>query len=107
MNGTVDVTDETFQQEVEQHAGLAIVDFWATWCGPCRIIAPVLEDLAARYAGRVKVAKLDVDENQRTPSRYSVRASPTLLFFKDGRVVGQIVGAVPAHRIEAALLEHA
>jgi len=101
------VTDETFELEIEKHQGLAVVDFWATWCGPCRMIAPILDQLATEYAGKVKVAKLDVDTNIRTATRFNVRSIPLLLFFKDGKVVDQIVGAVPKMSIETKLQQHA
>lgn len=103
---TVDVTDATFEQEVERAAGVTIVDFWATWCAPCRLIAPILEQIAADHAGTVRIAKVNTDENRRTTARFNVRANPTLLFFKDGRVVAQVVGAVPKARIEATLRQH-
>jgi len=106
-DNTTAVTDDTFESEIEKHAGLAIVDFWATWCGPCRMIAPILEQLATEYAGKVKVAKLDVDTNIRTATRFNVRSIPLLLFFKDGKVVDQIVGAVPKMHIETKLQQHA
>lgn len=106
MSHTTTVTDATFASEVEQHPGLAVVDFTATWCGPCRILAPILEEVAAERAGSVKVMKLDMDENQRTVTRFNVRSAPTLMFFKDGRPIGQIIGAVPKARIDAALAEH-
>jgi thioredoxin 1 len=89
------VTDENFGAEIEQHQGLAVVDFWATWCGPCRMIAPAVDQLAEEYAGRVKVAKLDTDANPRTMTRFGVRSIPTLLFFRDGQVVDRVVGALP------------
>ena len=101
------VTDENFELEIEKHAGLVVVDFWATWCGPCRMIAPILDQLATEYAGKVKVAKLDVDTNIRTATRFNVRSIPLLLFFKDGKVVDQIVGAVPKLSIETKLQQHA
>lgn len=101
------VTDETFELEIEKHDGLVVVDFWATWCGPCRMIAPILDQLATEYAGKVKVAKLDVDTNIRTATRFNVRSIPLLLFFKDGKVVDQIVGAVPKLHIENKLQQHA
>ena len=104
---TTAVTDDTFESEIEKHAGLVVVDFWATWCGPCRMIAPILEQLATEYAGKVKVAKLDVDTNIRTATRFNVRSIPLLLFFKDGKVVDQIVGAVPKMHIETKLNQHA
>jgi len=89
------VSDDEFSAEIEQHSGLAVVDFWATWCGPCQMIAPMLEQIAHEYEGRVKVAKMDVDANPRTPMRFNVRSIPTLLFFKDGKPVDTVVGAVP------------
>jgi thioredoxin 1 len=101
------VTDDNFETEIEKHDGLAVVDFWATWCGPCRMIAPILDQLATEYAGKVKVAKLDVDTNIKTATRFNVRSIPLLLFFKDGKVVDQIVGAVPKTHIENKLQQHA
>ena len=101
------LTDDNFETEIEKHSGLAVVDFWATWCGPCRMIAPILDQLATEYAGKVKVAKLDVDSNIRTATRFNVRSIPLLLFFKDGKVVDQIVGAVPKLHIENKLQQHA
>jgi thioredoxin 1 len=91
----VAVKDDDFASEIEQHDGLAIVDFWATWCGPCQVISPVIEQLARDYEGRLKVAKLDVDANQRTAMRLNVRSIPSVLFFKAGKHVDTVVGAVP------------
>jgi thioredoxin 1 len=105
MQHTVPVTDTTFQSEVEHAEGLTVVDFWAEWCGPCRMIAPFLEQIAEERAGSVKVAKLNTDENPRTTARFNVRSMPTLLFFKQGQVVGQIIGAVPRNRIEDAIAQ--
>ena len=107
MSHAVTVTDADFESVVEQNAGLTVVDFWATWCAPCRMIAPVLEQLAEEYAGKAKVAKLDVDTNVRTASRFQVRSIPTLLFFKDGKVVDQVIGAVPKQQLEVKFKEHA
>jgi thioredoxin 1 len=107
MGKTMAVTDENFLAEVEQHKGLAVVDFWATWCGPCRMIAPILEQLSDEFAGRVKVTKLDVDANQRTAMRFQVRSIPTLLFFKDGKLVDQVIGAVPKPALAAKFEQHA
>ncbi len=104
---TVAVTDGTFQAEVEQHRGLAVVDFWAEWCGPCRIIAPVLDQLAGEYGPRgLKVAKVDVDANQQTAMRFNVRSIPTLMFFKDGRHVDTVVGAVPKQQLAGKIAQH-
>ena len=100
------VTDATWQQEVEQHSGLTVVDFWAAWCGPCRMIAPIVEQLAEDYAGKAKVLKLDSDANQQTTIRQGVRGLPTLQFFRDGKLVDQIVGAMPRSAIEAKLRAH-
>jgi thioredoxin 1 len=101
------VTDETFELEIEKHEGLVVVDFWASWCSPCRTIAPILDQLATEYAGKVKVAKVDVDTNIRTATRFNVRSIPLLLFFKGGKVVDQIIGAVPKMHIENKLQQHA
>ncbi len=107
MSNAVDVTDSDFEAEIEKHEGLAVVDFWATWCGPCRMIAPVLDQLSIEYAGRAKVAKLDVDTNIRTPSRFHVRSIPAILFFKDGKLVDQVIGAVPKSELETKFKLHA
>ena len=106
MSKPVVVTDDNFAAEVEQQAGVTVVDFWATWCGPCRMIAPILDQLAGEYDGRVKVTKLDVDANQRTAARFQVRSIPTLLFFKDGKLVDQVIGAVPKAALAAKFDSH-
>jgi len=87
------LTDDNFEEEVLNADEPVLVDFWATWCGPCRQIAPIIEDLADEFAGRAKVGKLDVDDNPQTPQEYGVRSIPTLLFFNDGEVQEQLVGA--------------
>jgi thioredoxin 1 len=95
MRNAREVTDRTFVQEVLQSTPPVLVDVWADWCGPCKAIAPIVEELAREYEGRLKVMKLDVDENLRTASTYQVQSIPTLLVFKDGRLAERIVGAVP------------
>lgn len=89
------VTDATFQDEVLQSDLPVLVDFWAAWCGPCRVIAPTIEELASEYEGRAKVVKLDVDANPQTAMAFNIRSIPTLLLFKGGRPVDQMVGVVP------------
>lgn len=100
MAGIPEVTDQSFDAEILQSDTPAIVDFWAEWCAPCRAIAPIIADIAATYGGKVKVVKMNVDENQVTPARYSVRAIPTVLAFKGGVVVEQITGARPKSAFE-------
>lgn len=107
MANAIAVTDENFGTEIESHDGLVMVDFWATWCAPCRMIAPIVEQLAADYEGKVKVTKLDVDANQATAMKFNVRSIPTILFFKNGELVDQVVGAVPRPAIEAKFAQHA
>ena len=107
MSNAMAVTDSDFEQQIEKHEGLAVVDFWATWCGPCRVVAPILDQLASEYKDKAKVAKLDVDTNIRTASRFNVRSIPTILFFKDGKLVDQIVGAVGKPMLERKFQEHA
>jgi thioredoxin len=97
------LSDDSFTGEVEQGTGLVVVDFWAEWCGPCRAIAPVLEQLATTYAGRLRVTKLDVDQHPRTPMKFNVRSIPTLLFFRDGKHVDTVVGALPKPALEARI----
>jgi thioredoxin 2 len=104
MAGTpVTVTDATFSAEVEGCPLPVLVDAWAPWCGPCRMIAPVIDELAGAYAGRVLVAKLNVDDNPRTAARFDLRSIPTLLLIKDGREVDRIVGVVPRDEIARRL----
>jgi thioredoxin 1 len=98
--GVLEVTDATFDQEVLRSEQPVLVDFWAIWCGPCKAIAPIVDSLATAYSGKLKVAKVNVDENGATPSRYGIRGIPTLLFFKGGKIADQIVGYVPKEVIE-------
>ena len=99
----VNISDSTFDSEVMSFPGPVIVDAWAPWCGPCRMVGPVLEQLARDYAGQVKIAKLNVDENPGVASRYGIRSIPTMLFFKDGQLVNTQVGALPKEEIERHL----
>ncbi len=99
----VNIEDSQFKKEVLESQMPVLVDFWATWCAPCRAIAPALEELASQYKGKVRVAKINIDDNQDTPQQYGVRSIPTLLMFKGGKVVEQIVGAVPKAKLEEAM----
>ena len=101
MAGPLNIDEATFEAEVKNHEGLVLVDFWAPWCGPCRMVAPVLEELAGEYGDKVKITKVNVDENQTLACQYGIRSIPSLLFFKGGQPVDQVVGAVP----KAALTE--
>lgn len=94
------VTDSTFDETILKSSTPALVDFWATWCAPCRAIAPLVEEIASLYAGKLKVVKMNVDENPSTPGKYGVRGIPTLILFKNGKVVDQLVGAVPKGQIK-------
>jgi thioredoxin 1 len=103
MAKCITATDSNFETEVLQSDKPVLVDFWAEWCGPCRMIAPVIDELAAEYEGKAKIVKLNVDENQQVSMRYGIRSIPTLLIFKNGQVVDQIIGAVPKGVIENKL----
>jgi len=100
------VTDQNFDAEVLKSSQPVLVDFWAAWCGPCRMIAPTVEALASEYAGKAKIAKVNVDENQSTPAQYNIRGIPTLLLFKDGQVREQLVGAASRDVIENLIKKH-
>ncbi len=97
------VTDESFDEDVIKSDLPALVDFWAAWCGPCRAIAPIIDELAAQYDGKIKVVKMNVDENPKTPGKFGIRAIPTLILFKQGSVAEQITGAVSKSHIEEAI----
>jgi len=99
----VHVTDATFEDEVLKADGPVLVDFWADWCGPCKMIAPILDEIAREYAGRLKVAKLNIDENPATPPKYGIRGIPTLMLFKDGEVQATKVGAASKSQLTAFL----
>lgn len=101
--GVQEVTTSSWDQEVLNSSGLVMIDFWAVWCGPCRIVAPTVEELAKEYTGKVKVLKLNTDENPDVASKYKIMGIPTLMFFKDGEKVDQIVGAVPKPQLKAKL----
>ncbi len=96
----LEVTDTNFDGEVLKSSQPVLVDFWAVWCAPCRAIAPHVEAIAAEYAGKIRVGKCDIDANPQIPSQFEVRSIPTLLLFKDGKVLGQLVGAVPRAKLD-------
>lgn len=98
-----EVSDQTFDQEVLKSNGVVLIDFWAPWCGPCKAIAPVVEELSVEYGARIKVVKMNVDDNPQTPSKYGVRGIPNLIVFKAGEVAQQIVGAVPKAQLVRAI----
>jgi thioredoxin 1 len=102
----ISVSDNDFGDVIEKGQGLAIVDFWAAWCGPCRMVAPIVEQLAGEYQGRIKVAKVDVDANQQVSMKYNIRSIPSILFFKDGKHVDTVVGAVPKALLDRKIQEH-
>jgi thioredoxin 1 len=96
---TITITDENFDEEVTKSDKPVLIDFWATWCGPCKMIAPIVEELVDEYEGKAKIGKLDVDNNQQTAIKFGVRSIPTILIFKDGKLKDTIIGAVPKGQI--------
>ena len=103
---TIEITDSNFEMEVEKSDIPVLIDFWAAWCGPCRTLAPTVEEIADEYQGKLKVGKLDVDANSALSAKFSIRGIPTLLLFKDGQVKEQLVGAVPKATIVGAITKH-
>ena len=103
MSNVLNVTDENFDEEIINSDIPAMVDFWAEWCGPCKMVGPVVEELAKEYDGRIKVASMDVDGNRQTPARFGIRNIPTLIFFKNGEVAQTVVGAYPKSHLDGEL----
>ena len=105
MANVIELTDENFAEQVETAQGFTVVDFWAPWCGPCRVVAPVMEALAREYDGEVRFAKLNVDDNQQVASMFGIRSIPTIAFFRDGEPVGGVVGAYPKEALRKVIDE--
>ncbi|PLX98224.1 MAG: thioredoxin [Desulfuromonas sp.] len=102
-DNVVQLSDDAFEADVLQSSVPVLVDFWASWCAPCKAISPVVDELAEEYDGQIKIGKLNVDENPATPGQFGVRGIPTLILFKDGQVVDQVVGAVPKNQLEGLI----
>ena len=106
MSAAIEITDATFEADVLRSPTLTILDLWAEWCVPCKRLAPILDEIAAQYKGKIKIAKLDVDTNARTPGMFNVTGIPTLLVFKGGKLVETLVGFMPKDKLVAKLLPH-
>ena len=102
----IELTDDNFQKEVLESSTPVLVDFWAVWCGPCRAIAPLVEEIARDYEGKLKVGKMDVDAHQDVPIRFGIRSIPTLMVFKEGKVVEQIIGGIPKQQLLSKVTPH-
>ena len=100
------ITDQDFDERVIKGKGLVLVDFWAEWCGPCRMVGPILEELAVEHEGQITVTKLNVDENRQAAARFGIQSIPTILFFKDGSQVEQVIGALPKSAIKGKIQQH-
>ena len=103
MSDVVYVNDSDFEQEILKSETPVMVDFWADWCGPCKMVAPVIEELAKEFKGKVKIAKMNVDQNRQTPARFGIRSIPTLIFFKNGEVANVVIGAQPKEILKKEL----
>lgn len=103
MSAALDLTDATFEAEISKATVPVLVDFWAPWCGPCKAVAPVLDELAVEYAGKLIIAKMNVDDNQATPARFNVRSIPNMVIFKNGEVAARIIGARPKSDLKATI----
>jgi thioredoxin 1 len=103
MGDILEVSDDSFDSEIIKADLPAMVDFWAEWCGPCKMVGPVVEELAAAYKGKIRIAKMDVDKNRKTPAKFGIRNIPTMILFKDGEVIKTIIGAQPKKSLEEEL----
>ena len=103
MGDILEVSDDSFDSEIINDSLPAMVDFWAEWCGPCKMVGPVVEELAATYKGKIKIAKMDVDKNRKTPAKFGIRNIPTMILFKDGEVIKTIIGAQAKRSLEEEL----
>lgn len=105
-NLVTDISDDQFEQKVLQSSTPTLVDFWAEWCGPCKAIAPIVSEVATTFEGKINVMKMNIDNNPETPTQFQIKGIPTLILFKDGKMIDQIVGAVPKDRLETMLKKH-